>query len=167
MTYLTGDTHGNFTRIEAFCRQMETKRSDTMIILGDAGFNYYLGKKDTRAKAYASRFPITLFCIHGNHEARPQTIFSYQEGESHGGKILYEEDFPNILFAVDGEAYEFDGYRCIVIGGAYSVDKYYRLSKGWHWWPDEQPDDEIKDKAEKKLELTGNRIDIVLSHTSL
>ena len=97
MTYLTGDTHGNFTRIEAFCRQIETKKSDTMIILGDAGFNYYLGKKDIRAKTYASRFPITLFCIHGNHEARPQTISSYQEGEYQGGKIL-EEDFPNILF---------------------------------------------------------------------
>jgi len=165
MTYLTGDTHGNFTRIEAFCRQMETKRSDTMIILGDAGFNYYLGKKDIRAKEYASRFPITLFCIHGNHEARPQTIPTYQEGEYYGGKILYEEAFPNILFAVDGETYEFDDYQCIVIGGAYSVDKFYRLSRGWRWWPDEQPDGEIKRKVETKLAMMGNRIDIVLSHT--
>lgn len=52
-----------------------------------------------------------------------------------------------------------------MIGGAYSVDKYYRLSKGWRWWADEQPDDKIKNKVEKKLDTMGNRIDIVLSHT--
>ena len=34
-TYLTGDTHGNFLRVDAFCRTMETTKSDTMVILGD------------------------------------------------------------------------------------------------------------------------------------
>lgn len=165
MIYLTGDTHGNFVRIDGFCRRMKTKKTDTMIILGDAGFNYYLGNKDTRAKEYAASFPITLFCIHGNHEARPQTISTYIEGEYCGGKVLYEEAFPNILFAVDGEVYDFDGYQCIVIGGAYSVDKYYRLSQGWHWWSDEQPSDEIKQRVERRLAEFNYSIDIVLSHT--
>ena len=32
---------------------------------------------------------------------------------------LYEEAFQDILFAVDGEVYNFNGYKCIVIGGAY------------------------------------------------
>ena len=49
-TYLTGDTHGNFLRVDTFCRAMETTKSDTIIILGDAGFNYYLNDRDTRAK---------------------------------------------------------------------------------------------------------------------
>ena len=101
MRHLTGDTHGNFVRIDGFCRRMKTKKTDTMIILGNAGFNYYLGNKDTRAKEYAASFPITLFCIHGNHEARPQTISTYIESEYCGGKVLYEEAFPCILFAVD------------------------------------------------------------------
>ena len=80
-TYLTGDTHGNFLRMDAFCRTMETRKSDTMIILGDAGFNYYLNDRDARAKEYASALPVKFFCIHGNHEARPQRIPSYIEGE--------------------------------------------------------------------------------------
>ena len=29
-----------------------------------------------------------------------------------------------------GEVYDFNGNSCIVIGGAYSVDKYYRLARG-------------------------------------
>ena len=165
MVYLTGDTHGNFVRIDGFCRRMETRKTDTMIILGDAGFNYYLGKKDSRAKEYAAGFPITLFCIHGNHEARPQTISTYIEGEYCGGKVLYEEAYPNILFAVDGEVYDFDGYQCMVIGGAYSVDKYYRLSQGWRWWPDEQPDDVIKRRVENRIKELDYAVDIVLSHT--
>lgn len=61
--------------------------------------------------------------------------------------------------------YNFCGYECIVIGGAYSIDKYYRLSKGWSWFPDEQPSDEIKAKVERVLEERNWKIDVVLSHT--
>ncbi|MCL1810162.1 MAG: RHS repeat protein [Clostridiales bacterium] len=46
-----------------------------------------------------------------------------------------------MLFAKDGEVYDFDGKRCVAIGGAYSVDKQVRLAQGWGWWPDEQHDE--------------------------
>ena len=74
-----------------------------------------------------STLKCTFFCIHGNHENRPQNIASCREKEWHGGRVLYEEDFPNILFPVDGDIFEIDGKQCLVIGGAYSVDKFYRL----------------------------------------
>ena len=109
--------------------------------------------------------PIRLFCIHGNHENRPQDIPSYKETDFCGGRVLYEPEHPDILFAVDGEVYELDSYRCIVIGGAYSVDKFYRLEKGYGWWLDEQPSPEIKARIEKKLATIGNEVDIVLTHT--
>jgi len=165
MVYITGDTHGQFQRIELFCQVMQTTKADTMIILGDTGFNYYGGKRDATVKSYANAFPIRLFCIHGNHENRPQNIPSYKETEFCGGRVLYEPEYPDILFAIDGEVYELDGYRCIVIGGAYSVDKFYRLEKGYGWWLDEQPSPEIKARVEKKLATIGNEVDIVLTHT--
>ena len=165
MVYITGDTHGQFQRIELFCRVMQTTKADTMIILGDTGFNYYGGKRDATVKSYANAFPIRLFCIHGNHEIRPQNIPSYNETVFCGGRVLYEPEYPDILFAIDGEVYELDGYRCIVIGGAYSVDKFYRLEKGYGWWPDEQPSPEIKARVEEKLAAIGNEVDIVLTHT--
>lgn len=40
MIYITGDTHGEFGRIEAFCRRFGTCREDVMVILGDAGINF-------------------------------------------------------------------------------------------------------------------------------
>ncbi len=165
MTYITGDTHGSFERIKQFCRVMETTKADTMIVLGDAGFNYYGGARDAKIKAKACTFPIRLFCIHGNHEIRPQNIPSYKETEFCGGHVLYEPEYPDLLFAIDGEVYDLDGMQCIAIGGAYSVDKFYRLEKGYGWWPDEQPSPEIKAAVEQKLEAMNYRVDIILSHT--
>ena len=36
MFYITGDTHGEFSRIERFCETMNPTPDDTLIILGDA-----------------------------------------------------------------------------------------------------------------------------------
>ena len=52
----------------------------------------------------------------------------YKLQEWNGGKVWVEEAYPNILFAKDGEIYDIAGMKTIVIGGAYSVDKFYRLA---------------------------------------
>ena len=165
MVYLTGDTHGDFRRIKQFCFKVEPSLDDTLIILGDAGFNYYGNYRDRNAKIFASKLPIMLFCIHGNHEMRPTSVPTYKEKLYRGGTVWYEEEYPNILFAKDGDIYDFDGKKCIVIGGAYSVDKFYRLAMGWHWFPDEQPSPEIKRRVEEQLASVHYMVDAVLSHT--
>lgn len=166
MIYITGDTHGEFGRIKNFCNQMKTTKEDILIILGDAGINYYGWSYDRMSKQKLAQYPIQLFCIHGNHEQRPETILSYEELLWHGGIVYYEKEFPNILFAKDGEVYDFNGKKVIAIGGAYSVDKMYRVAKGWRWWSDEQPSKEIKERVEQKLEELHWNIDVVLSHTA-
>ena len=116
-------------------------------------------------KKKLAKLPITLFCIHGNHERRPGTISSYREVEWNGGVVYRENAFPNLLFAKDGEIYDLDGKQCIAIGGAYSVDKEIRLANGWGWWEDEQPNEEIKEYVEERLASRNYRVDYVLSHT--
>ncbi len=144
MIYLTGDTHGDFERIFAFCQRFETSRDDIMIILGDVGLNFYGGYTDKEKKArLAKNLPITLFCIHGNHEKRPFTIPSYKEKLWHGGTVYHEESYPNLLFAKDGEIFDLEDTQTVVIGGAYCVDKQYRLTDGYGWWDYEQPSAEI------------------------
>lgn len=164
MIYVTGDTHGDFDRIAHFCAQMNTKSSDIMIILGDAGINFYGGWRDLHKKEFISKLPITLFCIHGNHEQRPATIPTYSEQEWHGGIVYVEAQFPSILFAKDGEAYDLNGLQAIAIGGAYSIDWMLRIP-GRSWWPDEQPSPEIKSRVEAKLQQLDWMVDVVLSHT--
>ena len=106
-----------------------------------------------------------MFCIHGNHEMRPGTIPSYHEVEWHGGAVYVEDDHPNLLFAKDGEVYDLDGQKTIVIGGAYSVDKWYRLRCDLNWFSDEQPSEEIKARVEQKLDELDWKVDAVLTHT--
>jgi 3-oxoacid CoA-transferase subunit A len=163
---ITGDTHGDFRRVGALCDKLKTTKEDVLIVLGDAGINYYGGKKDKKLKHELTELPITMFCIHGNHERRPESLGSYKEEKWCGGIVYLEPEYPNLMFAKDGEIYEINGKKCIVIGGAYSVDKHYRLSNNWGWWPDEQPTDDTKRRVEQQLDSASWRIDAVLSHTS-
>jgi len=164
MIYLTGDTHRDFRMTAAFCDTVHSTKDDILIVLGDAGINYFGGEKDRELKYQLAELPITLFCVHGNHERRPETL-GYMEIIQHGGTVYWEPEFPNLLFAKDGEIYEFGGRRCIVIGGAYSVDKATRLAEGWGWWADEQPSQEIRESVEARLNTEDWRVDVVLSHT--
>lgn len=163
MVYVTGDMHRDFRRLVYFCFENNTSKDDIMIILGDAGINYY-GIDDNRLKRQLSTLDITLFCIHGNHERRPENIKSYKEKEFKGGTIYFEEEYPNILFAKDGEVYDFDGKSVLVIGGAYSVDKDYRIANNLGLWDDEQPSEDTKNKVLDMLDK-GLGVDIVLTHT--
>jgi 3-oxoacid CoA-transferase subunit A len=166
MIYVTGDTHGSFERVEGFCKRFETCREDILIILGDAGINFSGPRYDRLKKKLLEELPITIFAIHGNHEQRPHTIESYREKVWNGGTVYYEDEFPHILFAKDGELFNLDGKKTVVIGGAYSIDKAYRLAYGYGWWEDEQPSEEIKQYVERQLSVVNWKVDVVLSHTT-
>jgi len=79
MIYITGDTHSNFERVKELCRRFKPTVDDTIIILGDAGINYYGEERDCKLKKALSQLPITIFSIYGNHEMRPETITTYKE----------------------------------------------------------------------------------------
>lgn len=163
--YITGDTHGDFKRIKKFCELNNTTTDDVMIILGDAGINYYLDIRDKRLKDQIVKLPITLFCIHGNHEERPENINAYKPHTFFDGKVLVEPEYPNIIFAQDGQIYNINGNYCLVLGGAYSVDKWYRITWGYEWFKSEQIPDSQKRLIETELDKQGWRVDFVLSHT--
>ena len=177
MIFITGDKHGSFESISKFCYINGTTKSDILIILGDVGLNYYLNKKDNYLKRIVSKLPITIFCIQGNHEERPSKINKYNIKYKYKykrlnvtGKIYVEEKYPNILFAENGEIYLINDKIFYVIGGAYSIDKYFRLEKqkngfdGYYWFEDEQLSKEEKDKILNDFQKNIN-IDYILSHT--
>ncbi len=164
MIYITGDTHRDFDRIEEFCAYAHTTVDDVLVILGDVGINFLGDPYDTELKQQLIDLPITLLCVHGNHEMRPEGISSYEENEWRGGDVYWEPEFTNLLFAKDGEVYDLEGVRSLVIGGAYSADKHMRIPYE-NWWPDEQPSDEIMDRVEARLEAENWQVDVVLSHT--
>lgn len=168
MIYITGDCHGQFMHILEFCKEHNTTTNDVLIILGDVGLNYY-GENSTRdivAKKFVSRLPITLFCIRGNHEFRPTALQDAYISTYFHGRVIRENKYPNIIYALDGVEYLMNDKRCLVIGGAYSVDKYYRLEHGWNWFANEQLDTTEKRSIIQKLNHSHNKqFDYVLTHT--
>ena len=166
MIYITGDKHAKFAPVAAFCDTHETTVDDTLIILGDAGINFHGEAKDRLKKNALRKLPITLFCLHGNHDMRPATIPGYREIPYRGGTVYREDGCDNLLFAKDGSIFDFDGLSTLVIGGAYSLDKDFRIALKWPWFEDEQPSDSVKKRVEETLAAHNHQVDVVLSHTA-
>lgn len=164
MIYITGDTHGEFTRIKNFCKEFNTSKKDYLIILGDAGINYF-GEKDNELKKDLQSLPITFLLVYGNHEERPENISSYKEIKMFSGIMYQEEKYPNLLFFKDGEIYDILGKKVLVIGGAFSINKELMIEHGYKWFKDEQPNEFIKKHALKNLTENNYKVDYILTHT--
>lgn len=99
-----------------------------------------------------------------------ETVFD----ENVCGPVFMENEFPNIRYFKDGGIYEINGHKTLVIGGAYSVDKWYRLNRAGL---NEQTNDPAKtgwfssellteDEMLKIASTTfGEKFDFVFSHT--
>ena len=131
---ITGDTHGRVvSRIGNISRNYpDYEPSETaIIILGDAGINFYLNKSDKKNKAAINSLGYHIYCVRGNHEERPQKIpdmlVNYDKNVQ--GLVYLEKEYPLIKYFQDGGIYRIKNHSCLVIGGAYSVDKYWRLQR--------------------------------------
>ena len=176
-----GDCHGQFVWMTNGCLNEYVPEETAIIILGDAGFNFYLNKTDDRKKAEVNARGYRIYCVRGNHEARPQDVsvpYKLVYDEDVCGYVYMEERFPNIRFFKDWGEYRIDSYWVAVIGGAYSVDKWWRLNRigvysetdlGYNnpkksgWFPNEQLS--LDEMAQAERELSGKWFDFVFTHT--
>lgn len=170
--YAIGDIHGSFTPIKNFLEYYPELSNDTvLILLGDVGFNYYLNDIDKQFKNNVKNFPFTLFCVRGNHEQRPSILAKQNPDEWHletffDNQVLVENEFPNIKYALDIPAvYNICGYKTLIIPGAYSIDKYFRLRNHWPWFEQEQLSDEEISQGLNLIKNHNYNFDLVLSHT--
>ena len=177
---VTGDTHGRvMERLSQIDSDKYIPDETAIIILGDAGINYFLNKTDVKNKKSIQASGYTIYCVRGNHEMRPERLpaincaFDFEVQ----GILRYEEDYPHIKYLVNNQIYKFGDYSALVIEGAYSVDKYYRLAgtgltgeedyelvaKKAGWFKDEQLSAEEMNFA--TLVIKNKQVDFVLSHT--
>lgn len=191
--YIMGDIHGSFKPIrDLVSRNPQLKdHENTLILLGDFGANYFLNERDNQFKKQLGKYPFTYFAIRGNHEERPEILaekypFSWHVEDFWGQDVWVENDYPYIKYAMDYVAiyhipYGIDYitpekpedddiemplyYRALVIPGAYSVDKYYRLTQGWSWFPQEQLSESEKLAGKSLINVLDWKCDLVLSHT--
>ena len=91
------------------------------------------------------------------------TIIADEKGFHYTFNIKGEGKISKIRYFVDGETYNLQGYKTLVIGGAYSVDKYYRLQNGAKWFENELLTENEMNEIEKKI--IGQQFDFILTHT--
>lgn len=164
--YLTGDTHGDFSHWNKLLYQIENPENTGIIILGDAGFNYFLNERDDVTKRKTTAFGVDIYCVRGNHEWRPEQIPGAVKkvfDDNVNGYIWQDVKFPHIKYLRDGHLYFFNDIETLVMGGAYSIDKYYRLANNAMWNPEEQLNEVEKNNCEEILR--NEDVELILSHT--
>jgi 3-oxoacid CoA-transferase subunit A len=174
--FITGDAHSKVAERLHHIPNTLNPEETAIIILGDAGFNFWLNKTDVKTKREANKYGYTIYCVRGNHEERPENILFTRPmyDENVKGDVYIDDEFPNIRYFKDGGIYDINDHRTLVIGGAYSVDKWYRLSRAGlneqtndpaktGWFPSELlTEDEMSAIA---CNVFGQEFDFVFSHT--
>lgn len=164
---MTGDCHNNFTRFKNYDKALQKDPEAAIIILGDAGLNWNLNEQDSHMKNFLKkRYQFRIYCVRGNHEARPQDVPDMEliYDEDVKGEVYIQKQWPNIRYFKDWGIYTFGRFTAAVIGGAYSVDKWYRLSNNLAWFDNEQLTEE--EMLQCTVDLTNQKVDFVLTHTA-
>ena len=163
--FVFSDNHGSLGQIVEQRHLVGCSGPDcALIILGDGGFNYSGNSYDDRIKNTLNSLGFRVYCVRGNHEMRPEHLSHIHKvyDEDVDGPVYMEDRFQNIRYFTGDSYYRINGLKTIVLNGAYSIDKEYRLMAGYRWFADEQMTDEEKENAE---DLFAGDCDLVLSHT--
>ena len=165
--YCIGDIHGRIPSVFDSLKDEAEKEGKeiALILLGDVGANYYGGQRDSYFKEQLNKIGVHMYCLRGNHEKHPKDVPNMRiVFDGYVKNVVYwEEEYPNIKYLIDGADYQFNNITCLALGGAYSVDKWYRLERGWMWFANEQIAEADMEMIE--AETAGNFYDVVLSHT--
>lgn len=186
MIFMTGDTHGDFTRFrgDIFPEQATMNKEDFVIICGDFG-GVWIGKKEDDEKLDRQEArPFTTLFVDGNHE-NYDLLAAYPVEQWHGGKVRFLR--PSVIHLMRGQVFDLCGKRVFTMGGASSHDiqagilepdapdfeaRYRNLWQSGalfrvnhhSWWAEELPSEEEYQEAEGNLDARGRQVDFIISH---
>ena len=182
MIYITGDTHNITDMSNLSSRDMKLwcqvqgdnyKNITVAIVLGDFGLPWSStceideagihprNRTDRYLLKWYNEKPFKVLAVQGNHD-NYDMIEKLPEVEMFGAKVLKVSD--NVFYFKRGEVYTIEGKRFLVLGGALSDDKAYRIPHE-SWWPQEEWSEEEKKACLEKIAACGGKFDYVLSHT--
>lgn len=181
MLYITGDTHNKVDRSNVSAKNMKLccakqnvdyAKITHLIILGDFGLPWCgcpvddggihpTDADDWHLLKWYNQKPFKTLAVMGNHD-NYDMIEKLPAVELFGGKVLKVSD--NVFYLKRGEIYIIEEKRILVLGGARSDDKDYRIPHE-SWWPQEEWSEEEKATCLAKIKESGGQFDFVLSHT--
>lgn len=188
MIYLTGDTHGDFSRFSTkkFPEQKHMTKDDYVIILGDFGGIWADGPNERWWLEWLNGKNFTTLFIDGNHENFDRLYSGeFEEVDFCGGRAHKIRD--SVYHLMRGHVFNLQGKSFFCFGGAASHDihdgilnkedpdfkeKYAML---WNsnaafrvnhvsWWEQELPSEDEMELGRTSLENVGYNVDYVLTH---
>jgi predicted phosphodiesterase len=185
MIIVTGDTHGDFSRLtnERFTDGLT--ENDYIIVCGDFGLLWSKGDRYNFWLEQLSSQKFNILWVDGNHE-NFDWIDSLKVEQWHGGNVHKIAD--NIIHLMRGQLFEIENKTFFTFGGGKSVDitgglldvndpkfydKAYRARRfglpfrviGESWWEQEMPNDEEKETAIINLSKHDNYVDYIITHS--
>lgn len=128
--FCLGDTHGNAGWLASYVYPLaDSLGCNAILQLGDFGYwehtregEHFVNRVDHLGETYQ----IPLFWLHGNHDKHSLALAKYKVwGNAHG----FLECRPWVYYIPQGRRWTWDGVTFRAFGGAYSVDKGWRLEQ--------------------------------------
>lgn len=159
MVYITGDLHGDETRL--YDKQwFKLKSGDTLIICGDFGFLWDDGKKEKSVIKYLGSRKYTVCFVDGTHD-NFDMINSCRETIWKGGRV--HRISGNLFHLMRGQIFNIEGNTVFTFGGGDSDDKDIRMEMG-NWWKDELPTAAQMSEGAQNLDNIGLKVDYIITH---
>lgn len=159
MVYVTGDMHGDLSRLsDPALRRL--RKGDTLLVCGDFGFIWDGSPAEQKRLLRLSRLRYTVAFVDGRHE-NFDLLATYPLVEWNGAPARKIND--RVYHLQRGEVYTIEGKTYFTFGGGESDDKEFR-KPGESWWAAELPTAEEMEAARQRLAALDNRVDCVITH---
>lgn len=126
---LAGDWHGFAPHADWVLRCAHASGIKRVFQVGDFG----LWEHESAGIRYlddleeiASQDDITIYCLAGNHDNEKLTVQLHAANLDADGFVILRD---HVKFALRGHRWTWEGTRFLALGGAYSVDKAWRVEK--------------------------------------
>jgi len=185
---LAGDTHGDANAVKTLLEKARDIEADALFVLGDFGIwdHHDGGSFTNHVTRFTERYETPVFFLPGNHD-NYDLLFEWEATKPRTSDGFYEIR-PNLFYSPRGHRWTWNGVKFLSLGGAYSVDKEWRViddaaslyraerrlrlempltprerylvDKGqWSWWSQEEiSEQEMRDA------MKGGPVDIMLAH---
>ncbi len=184
--FITGDTHGDFTRFkkEIFYEQTGLTKDDCVIICGDFGGVWDGSAEERYWLDWLEAKPFTTLFVSGNHE-NFDMLAGFPTEEWRGGMAQFVR--PSVNHLLRGQIYDIQGKAFFTMGGGSSHDidggilepddpqfkrkcrmldhkrALYRVNH-LSWWKEELPSEEEYQTAKANLDQHGWKVDYIITH---
>lgn len=161
MILITGDTHGDLSRFQLPAVKKLGKR-DTLLICGDFGFVWDGSKKEAQTLKKLGKRAYDILFVEGCRD-NYDLLAQYPVVDYRGGRA--RKISGSVYQLLRGEVYEIDGKKVFAFGGGYSDEEWLDIGhESGMWWTAEQPNDEEMAHGLQRLQETGGKVDIVVTH---